>query len=101
MSVSRQRRELNRGRTVWRRRPDHMSAPAVVILRTGLMTSVGGDAPSSCAAIRSKLTNPVPSEFMDSTGAWITVHRVCVAGIENGLSKLTGMAAAVAEEALR
>jgi len=73
----------------------------VVILRTGLMTSVGGDAPSSCAAIRSKLTNPVPSEFMDSTGAWITVHRVCVEGIENGLSKLAGMAAAVAEEALR
>ncbi|MEO6562645.1 MAG: hypothetical protein ABIN99_06305 [Nitrosospira sp.] len=72
----------------------------IAIKKTGLMTSVGADAPSSCAAFRSKLTNPSPTRFMDSTGEWILAHQVHLEQSGRGLSKLARMGAIVICEAM-
>ena len=77
-----------------------MNASPIAIHATGLLTSVGACAPSSCAAFRSKVTNPSPTPFMDSTGEWIIAHQVRLAQKGAGLSKLARMAATVIEEAL-
>jgi 3-oxoacyl-[acyl-carrier-protein] synthase-1 len=77
-----------------------MIARPLGILKTGLMTAVGMDAPSCCAAFRAKLTNPTPTRFMDSTGNWIMAHQVDLPGEKTGLLKLARMAAAVTEEVL-
>ena len=77
-----------------------MNARPLAIQKTGLMTAVGADAPSSCAAFRSKLSNPSPTRFMDSTGEWIMAHQVHLTQPERGLSKLAKMAATVIDEAM-
>ena len=77
-----------------------MKARPLAILKTGLMTAVGSDAPSCGAAFRSKLTNPTPTRFMDSTGTWIMAHQVELADEKLGLSKLARMAATVIDEVL-
>ena len=77
-----------------------MNARALAILKTGLITAVGSDAASCSAAFRSKLTNPTPTRFMDSTGEWIMAHQVELEGERPGLSKLARMSAIVIDEAL-
>jgi 3-oxoacyl-[acyl-carrier-protein] synthase I len=77
-----------------------MNVRPLAILKTGLMTAVGLDAASCSAAFRSKLTNPTPTRFMDSTGEWIMAHQVELEGERPGLSKLARMAATVINEAL-
>lgn len=72
----------------------------MAIRRTGLVTSVGLDAPSSCAAIRSKLTNPVETKFRDHTGRWIMGHEVPLEESWRGLGKLARMAAMAIDECL-
>ena len=44
-----------------------MSAMPVVILKTGLVTSVGLSAPATCAALRAKLSNPTETHFLPNT----------------------------------
>lgn len=77
-----------------------MNAVPIAILKTGLVTSVGLTAPSSCAAIRAKLTNPSETRFIDSGGEWIMAHQVTLEQPWRGLAKLSKMAAMVIEEAL-
>lgn len=77
-----------------------MKVTPIAILKTGLVTSVGLTAPSTCAAIRAKLTNPSETRFIDSGGAWIMAHQVTLDQPWRGLAKLAKMAAMVIEEAL-
>ena len=77
-----------------------MKAAPIAILKTGLVTSVGLTAPSSCAAIRGKVSNPSETRFIDSGGEWIMAHQVTLDQPWRGLSKLTKMAAMVIEEAM-
>ena len=77
-----------------------MTATPIAILKTGLVTSVGLTAPSSCAAIRAKLTNPSETRFIDSGGEWIMAHQVMLDQPWRGLSKLSQMAAMAIREAL-
>lgn len=77
-----------------------MTRRALAIRRTGLVTSVGLDAPASCAAFRAKLTNPSETPFIDSNGEWIVAHQVSLALPSHGLSKLAQMTAMAISEAL-
>lgn len=77
-----------------------MPAPAIAIHRTGLVTSVGLSAPASCAAFRSKLTNPSESRFVDSGGTWLMVHEVPLEQPWRGLARLVRMASMAIREAL-
>jgi 3-oxoacyl-[acyl-carrier-protein] synthase I len=77
-----------------------MNVRPLAILKTGLMTAVGSDAPSCCASFRSKLNNPSPTRFMDSTGEWIMAHQVTLQEKERGLARLARMAATVIDEAM-
>lgn len=77
-----------------------MSAQALAIRKTGLVTAVGLSAPASCAAIRAKLTNPGETRFIDGSGEWIMAHQVALAQPWRGLTKLVRMAALAIEEAL-
>jgi 3-oxoacyl-[acyl-carrier-protein] synthase I len=77
-----------------------MAKTSLAIQRTGLVTSVGLSAPSACAAIRAKLTNPSETRFIDSSGEWIMAHEVPLEQPWRGLTKLTRMAAMAIEECL-
>ena len=77
-----------------------MKAAPIAILKTGLVTSVGLTAPSSCAAIRAKLTNPSETRFIDSGSEWIMAHQVVLEQPWRGLAKLAKMAAMAIEEGL-
>ena len=72
----------------------------VAILDSGLVMPVGLCAEAACAAIRSKLTNPSPSGFIDSTGEPIMAHQVALERPWRGLPKLARMAAMAIGEAL-
>lgn len=77
-----------------------MSAHHVSILGTGLVTAVGLSAPASCAAFRSKLTNPTETDFIDAAGDRIMAHQVELDAPWRGLPKLAKMAALAVDEAL-
>jgi 3-oxoacyl-[acyl-carrier-protein] synthase-1 len=77
-----------------------MSTQELAILRTGMVTAVGLTAPSACAAIRAKLTNPTQTRFVDSAGEWITGCVVPLAGSDESERKLATMAASVVRECL-
>lgn len=51
-----------------------ISRRPLAILNSGLVCSVGLNAPSACAAIRAGVTNPTETRFMDSEGEWLTAH---------------------------
>jgi 3-oxoacyl-[acyl-carrier-protein] synthase I len=75
---------------------------AVLAIRsTGLVTSVGSDTRSSCAAMRAKLTNPCATHFLDASGEWIIGHAVVLSRPWRGLARLARMAALAIEEALQ
>src|SRR4030095_3941860 len=77
-----------------------MSTQPLTVRRTGLVTSVGRSAPATCAAIRSKLTNPTETRFIDKAGERIVGHAVALDQSLRGLGKLAYMAAMVADECL-
>lgn len=77
-----------------------MNAPAIAIVGTGLVTSVGLDAASTCAALRARLTNPTDTHFIDSAGRWIAGHQVRLPQAHRGLGKLAAMASMAIREAL-
>jgi 3-oxoacyl-[acyl-carrier-protein] synthase-1 len=77
-----------------------MAQTAIAIRNTGLVTSVGLSAPASCAAFRSKLTNPSETRFIDSKGQWIMAHEVPLSHPVRGLGKLARMASMAITEAL-
>jgi 3-oxoacyl-[acyl-carrier-protein] synthase I len=72
----------------------------VAILGSGMVTGVGLDAPSSCAAIRCAINNFTETRFMDDGGEWIIGSRVPLEKPWRGLSKLTHMAVAAIGECL-
>jgi 3-oxoacyl-[acyl-carrier-protein] synthase I len=77
-----------------------MSDAPIGVLATGLVTSVGFSASSSCAAIRANISNPTETRLIDSSGAWIMAHQVPFNEPWRGLTKLTNMAAIAIREAL-
>lgn len=77
-----------------------MSANSLAILNCGLVSPVGLDAPSSCAAYRAKVTNPTKTRFMDTKGEWIMAHQVPMDKSWVGIAKQARMAAMAIEEAL-
>ena len=76
------------------------NASAIAIRHTGLVTSVGLSAPTSCAAIRAKVTNPSETRFIDSAGESIMAHEVPLEKPWRGLAKLARMAAMAIDECL-
>ena len=78
-----------------------MNSQPISILGTGLVTAVGLSAAASCCALRTKITNPIETRFIDSSGAWIMAHQVDLDRPCTGLTKLTKMAALAIEEALQ
>jgi 3-oxoacyl-[acyl-carrier-protein] synthase-1 len=77
-----------------------VAAGTLAVHEVGLVSSVGLDAASSCAAFRAKLTNPTETRFMDSSGEWIMAHQVPLPVPRSGLDKLATMAAMAIREAL-
>lgn len=77
-----------------------MSKETLAVVSTGLVTPVGLNAAASCAAFRSKLTNPVETRFIDSGGKWIMAHEVPLEHRWRGRTRLARMAAMAVEEAL-
>jgi 3-oxoacyl-[acyl-carrier-protein] synthase I len=76
-------------------------SPPLAILGTGLVTSVGLSASTTCAALRAKLTNPTDTQFIDASGRWIVAHQVQLPRGYRGIAKLAEMAAMAISEALR
>src|SRR6266702_4592279 len=70
------------------------------VLNSGIVSSVGLSAPAACAAIRSKLTNPTESRYLNSAGDWILCHAVPLEKSWRGREKLARMAAMVIEESM-
>lgn len=64
----------------------------------GLVTSVGLNAPATCAAIRGGVTNPTQTRFMGSAGEWIVAHEVALTDAWRGMAKLAKMAAVAIRE---
>jgi len=77
-----------------------MSNQRLTVRGSGLVTSVGLSAPAACAAIRSKLTNPSETRFIDRAGERIMSHAVPLDRPLRGLAKLARMATMVVEECL-
>lgn len=74
---------------------------AVAIHKIGLVTAVGNNAASSCAAFRAKVNNPQPTRFMDGTGEWCLAHGVNLPGTPlKGADKLAAMALTAIREVL-
>lgn len=76
-----------------------MSRP-VSILASGMVTCVGLDAPSSCAAIRCAIDNFSETRFMDKGGEWIIGAQVPLEQPWRGLPKLVHMAVPAIRECL-
>lgn len=76
-----------------------MSTP-LSIMSTGLVTSVGLSAPAACAAIRTGVTNPCETAFMDREGERIMGHEVPLEQPWRGRTRLVKMAALAIAECL-
>jgi 3-oxoacyl-[acyl-carrier-protein] synthase-1 len=72
----------------------------VSILASGMVTAVGLNAPSSCAAIRCAIDNFSETRFMDTGGEWIIGSQVPLEQPWRGLPKLLHMAAPAIRECL-
>ncbi|MBN9124957.1 MAG: 3-oxoacyl-ACP synthase [Nitrosospira sp. 56-18] len=77
-----------------------MSGFPLAITGTGMVTGVGLDAPSSCAAIRCAIDNFQETRFMDSGGEWIMGSEVSLEQPWRGKTKLIKMAATAINECL-
>src|SRR5579863_728629 len=74
--------------------------PSLVILSTGLVSSVGLSAPATCAAIRAGVANPSETRFINSAGEWIMAHQVVLDRPVWGRARLVRMAAMAITECL-
>ena len=72
----------------------------IAILASGMVTCVGLDAPSSCAAMRCALDNFSETRFMDKGGEWIIGAQVPLEQPWRGLSKLVHMVVPAIRECL-
>jgi len=72
----------------------------VAILASGMVTGVGLNAPSSCAAIRCGIDNFSETRFMDNAGEWIIGSQVQLAEPWRGLPKLLHMVVPAIRECL-
>jgi 3-oxoacyl-[acyl-carrier-protein] synthase-1 len=72
----------------------------LAIIASGMVTPVGLDAPSSCAAIRCAIDHFTETRFMDDGGEWIIGGQVPLEQSWRGLSKLVHMAAPAIRECL-
>lgn len=72
----------------------------VSILASGMVTAVGLNAPSTCAAIRCAIDNFSETRFMDNGGEWIIGAQVPLEQPWRGLPKLVHMAAPAIRECL-
>jgi 3-oxoacyl-[acyl-carrier-protein] synthase-1 len=77
-----------------------MPVQPIAIKSVGLVTSVGLNAPATCAAIRAKISNPTETRFIDSGGEWIMAHQVTLEQPWRGRTKLCKMAAMAIAECL-
>lgn len=74
---------------------------AIAICGTGMVSSVGYSAASSCAAIRAKLSTPSETTFIDPTGEWINGHAIDGLSSTHGFDKLERMASRALRESLQ
>lgn len=72
----------------------------VAIFASGMVTAVGLDAPSSCAAIRCAIDNFSETRFMDKGGEWIIGSQVPLEQPWRGLPKLVHMVVPAIKECL-
>lgn len=72
----------------------------VAVLATGMITGVGLDAPSSCAAIRCAIDNFQETRFVDRQGEWIVGSEVPLDPPLRGRPKLVRMASSAIAECL-
>ena len=77
-----------------------MSPNPIAILATGMVTGVGLDAPSSCAAIRCAYDNVQETRFMDKGGEWVMGSEVPLEGKLWGREKLLAMASMAIQECM-
>ncbi len=77
-----------------------MSGIPLAITGTGLVTGVGLNAPSTCAAIRCAIDNFQETRFMDRGGEWIIGCEVPLEQPWRGKAKLIKMAASAIRECL-
>jgi 3-oxoacyl-[acyl-carrier-protein] synthase-1 len=70
-----------------------MSASALAISSVGMVTAVGLDAPTSCAAIRGAVDNFQETKFRDTKGQWLLGSEVPLPKPWRGAAKLLKMAA--------
>lgn len=72
----------------------------IAIIAAGMVTGVGLDAPSSCAAIRCAIDNFSETRFMDKGGEWIVGSQVPLEQPWRGLPKLVHMVVPAIRECL-
>ncbi|NML16533.1 hypothetical protein [Azohydromonas caseinilytica] len=72
----------------------------VCVEATGLVTSVGLSAASTCAAIRAKLSNAAQTRLVPADEGWLVAHQVALEQPWRGLDKLASMAAMAIDECL-
>jgi 3-oxoacyl-[acyl-carrier-protein] synthase-1 len=72
----------------------------IAVLASGMVTGVGLNAPSSCAAIRCAIDNFSETRFMDSGGEWIIGSQAPLEQPWRGLPKLAHMAVHAIRECL-
>jgi 3-oxoacyl-[acyl-carrier-protein] synthase I len=73
---------------------------SIAIFASGMVTAVGLDAPSSCAAIRCAIDNFSETRFMDKGGEWIIGSQVPLEQPWRGLPKLVHMVVPAIRECL-
>lgn len=74
---------------------------AISVLGAGMVSAVGLDAPSSCAAIRCAIDNFKETRFMDRGGKWLLGAAVPLEQAWRGREKLVQMASRAIAEALQ
>jgi len=72
----------------------------LAIIATGMITGVGLDAPSSCAAIRGRIDRFEETRFIDRGGEWILGSEVPLDTPLRGRAKLIELASSVISECL-
>lgn len=76
------------------------SVKPLAVLATGMITGVGFDAPSSCAAMRCALDRFEETRFMDNGGKWIIGSEIPLDPSVRGREKQLRMTASVITECL-
>ncbi len=77
-----------------------MSSQPIAILASGMVTSVGLTAASTCAAIRCAISNFTETRFMDKGGEWIMGAQVPLEEPWRGRTKLVKMVVPAIQECL-